>query len=95
MATPDPIREQSLERSLRLSERLVADFPDVPLYRDALATTANQYGVLLDILSRPADAERESMLALAQQPDNPQALAFLALSRVEQGKGRAALTSAL
>jgi tetratricopeptide (TPR) repeat protein len=49
---------------------------------------------LLLAQSRPADAERESMLALAQQPENPQALAYLALSRVEQGKGKEALTAA-
>jgi tetratricopeptide (TPR) repeat protein len=35
---------------------------------------------------RPADAELESMIALSQQPDDPQALALLALSRLEQGK---------
>ena len=46
---------------------------------------------LLLAQSRPADAERESMLALAQQPENPQALAFLALSRIEQEKGTEAL----
>src|SRR5262245_16307910 len=49
---------------------------------------------LLLAQSRPADAEHESMLALAQQPDNAQALAFLALSRIEQGKGDAALEAA-
>src|SRR5687767_13874079 len=41
---------------------------------------------LLLAQSRAADAERESMLALADQPDDPQALALLALSRLEQGK---------
>jgi tetratricopeptide (TPR) repeat protein len=46
---------------------------------------------LLLAQSRPADAERESMFALAQQPDDPQALAILALSRVEQGKAKEAL----
>ncbi|MGH7946087.1 MAG: tetratricopeptide repeat protein [Opitutaceae bacterium] len=46
---------------------------------------------LLLAQSRPADAERESMLALSQQPDDPQALAFLALSRIEQGKANEAL----
>jgi tetratricopeptide (TPR) repeat protein len=49
---------------------------------------------LLLAQSRPADAERESMLALAQQPEDPQALAFLALSRIEQGKGKEALEAA-
>ena len=49
---------------------------------------------LLLAQSRPADAERESMLALAQQPDDPQALAFLALSRIEQGKSKPALEAA-
>ena len=44
--------------------------------------------------SRPMDAERESMLALAQQPDNPHALAFLALSQIEQDKGEEALEAA-
>ena len=44
---------------------------------------------LLLAQSRPADAERESMLALAQRPDDPQALALLALSRLQQGEARA------
>src|SRR5688572_2340704 len=46
---------------------------------------------LLLAQSRPADAERESMLALSAQPDNPQALALLALSRIEQDKREPAL----
>jgi tetratricopeptide (TPR) repeat protein len=49
---------------------------------------------LLLAQSRPADAERESMLALAQQPDDPQALGLLALSRLEQGKKVPALEAA-
>lgn len=49
---------------------------------------------LLLAQSRPADAERESMLALAEQPEDPHALAFLALSQVEQGKRDAALEAA-
>ena len=49
---------------------------------------------LLLAQSRPADAERESMLALAQHPEDPQALAFLALSRIEQGKDEVALDAA-
>jgi tetratricopeptide (TPR) repeat protein len=49
---------------------------------------------LLLAQSRPLDAERESMLALADQPDDPQALAFLALSQIEQGKGDEALEAA-
>lgn len=49
---------------------------------------------LLLAQSRPADAEQESMLALAQQPDDPQALALLALSRIDQGKKEAALEAA-
>ena len=49
---------------------------------------------LLLAQSRPADAERESMLALAQQPDDPQALALLALSRLQQGKRELALEAA-
>jgi tetratricopeptide (TPR) repeat protein len=40
------------------------------------------------------DAEQESILALAQQPDDPQALALLALSRLEQGKKAPALEAA-
>ena len=50
---------------------------------------------LLLAQSRPADAERESLLALGQRPDDPQALAFLALSRIEQGKMKEALDAAL
>lgn len=49
---------------------------------------------LLLAQSRPADAEREAMLALAAQPDDPAALALLALSRVEQRKGPEALAAA-
>ena len=48
---------------------------------------------LLLAQSRPADAETESMLALAQQPDDPQALAMLALSRLQQGKHEPALAA--
>ena len=49
---------------------------------------------LLLAQSRPADAETESMLALAQQPDDPQALAMLALSRLGQQKREPALEAA-
>jgi len=49
---------------------------------------------LLLAQSRAADAERETMLALAQQPDDPHALGLLALSRLEQGKHEAALEAA-
>ncbi|PTY06396.1 hypothetical protein DB347_13295 [Opitutaceae bacterium EW11] len=44
--------------------------------------------------SRPADAEREAMLALAQTPEHPLAHAFLALSRSDQGKAAEAVQSA-
>src|SRR4051812_17815261 len=44
--------------------------------------------------SRPADAERETLLALASEPDDPSALALLALSRTDQGKHDEALTAA-
>lgn len=44
--------------------------------------------------SRPADAESEASLALAQAPDNPQAYALLALSRLEQDKKQPALEAA-
>jgi len=49
---------------------------------------------LLLAQSRAADAEQESMLALAVQPDDPHALALLALSRLEQGKAEPALAAA-
>jgi tetratricopeptide (TPR) repeat protein len=49
---------------------------------------------LLLAQSRAADAERETMLALGQQPDDPHALGLLALSRMEQGKNDAALEAA-
>ena len=49
---------------------------------------------LLLAQSRAADAERESMLALSAQPDNPHALALLALSRIEQDKRDQALDAA-
>ncbi len=48
---------------------------------------------LLLAQSRAADAEQESMLALALKPDDPQALGVLALSRLEQGKPEPALTA--
>lgn len=44
--------------------------------------------------SRPADAEREAMLALAQRPDHPLAHAYLALSRSDLGKAAEALEAA-
>lgn len=44
--------------------------------------------------SRPADAEREAMLALAQKPDHPLAHAYLALSRSDLGKTAEALEAA-
>lgn len=44
--------------------------------------------------SRPADAEQEAMLALAQRPDHPLAHAYLALSRSDQGKIQEAVESA-
>lgn len=44
--------------------------------------------------SRPADAEREAGLAVAQTPDQPQAHALLALSRLEQKKNALALVAA-
>src|SRR4051812_22875701 len=53
-----------------------------------------QRAELLLAQSRAADAERESMLALAAQPENPHALALLALSRIEQDKRDAALDAA-
>ncbi len=49
---------------------------------------------LLLAQSRAGDAERESMLALALRPDDPQALALLALSRIEQDKRPQALEAA-
>jgi tetratricopeptide (TPR) repeat protein len=49
---------------------------------------------LLLAQSRPADAEREAMLALAAQPDDPGALALLALTRVELKKPAEALAVA-
>jgi Tfp pilus assembly protein PilF len=44
--------------------------------------------------SRPADAEREAGLAIAGAPDDPQAFALLAISRLEQGKKQPALEAA-
>lgn len=44
--------------------------------------------------SRPADAEHEAGLALAQTPDQPLAHALLALSRLDQDKRTAALEAA-
>ena len=49
---------------------------------------------LLLAQSRPADAERETLLALATEPDDPSALALLALSRSDQQKHAEALTAA-
>lgn len=49
---------------------------------------------LLLAQSRPADAERETMLALAAQPDDVAALALLSLSRSEQRKGPESLAAA-
>jgi tetratricopeptide (TPR) repeat protein len=44
--------------------------------------------------SRPADAEREVMLALSEDPDSSRGHAYLALSRVDQRKDAEALASA-
>lgn len=49
---------------------------------------------LLLAQSRPADAEREAMLALAANPEDSGALAVLALSRTDQKKSEEALTAA-
>jgi tetratricopeptide (TPR) repeat protein len=49
---------------------------------------------LLLAQSRAGDAEREAMLALSTQPDNPQALALLALCRIDQDKRESALEAA-
>ncbi len=53
-----------------------------------------QRAQLLLAQSRPADAEQEAMRALAQQPDDPQTLALLALSRLDQGQRDPALEAA-
>jgi tetratricopeptide (TPR) repeat protein len=44
--------------------------------------------------SRPADAEREALLALAEDPESAQAHAYLALSRVDLRKNTEALAAA-
>jgi tetratricopeptide (TPR) repeat protein len=49
---------------------------------------------LLLAQSRAAEAEQEAMAALAAEPENPFALAVLALSRVDQQKGPIALEAA-
>jgi tetratricopeptide (TPR) repeat protein len=49
---------------------------------------------LLLAQARAADAERETMLALAEEPQNAPALALLALSRIEQDKRGPALDAA-
>ncbi|HEX2854433.1 MAG TPA: tetratricopeptide repeat protein [Opitutaceae bacterium] len=49
---------------------------------------------LLLAQSRPADAERETLLALAAQPDDTAALALLALSRTDLRKNEEALSAA-
>lgn len=49
---------------------------------------------LLLAQSRPADAEREALAALALEPGNPNALAILALSRVNLRKPDAAIAAA-
>jgi len=49
---------------------------------------------LLLAQSRPADAEKEALLALAEQPESVAALALLALSRCAQKKGPEALEAA-
>jgi serine/threonine protein kinase len=48
--------ERLFVRALELSERLVADFPDVPLYRERLADTANDFGWLLRDRGRSPEA---------------------------------------
>ncbi len=49
---------------------------------------------LLLAQSRPADAEREAMLALGQEPDDPYGLSLLALARLGLGRGPEALRAA-
>jgi tetratricopeptide (TPR) repeat protein len=49
---------------------------------------------LLLAQSRAAEAERETLLALAAQPDDPHALSLLAVSRIEQDKRDPALEAA-
>ncbi len=49
---------------------------------------------LLLAQSRPADAEREALAALAELPDNPAPHTLLALSRLALGRKPEALESA-
>jgi tetratricopeptide (TPR) repeat protein len=49
---------------------------------------------LLLAQSRPADAEREALQALMQQPDNPEVHTLLALSRIDQRKIAEAIAAA-
>jgi len=49
---------------------------------------------LLLAQSRPADAEREAMLALAAEPEDTDALALLAISLGDQQKGKQAMAAA-
>jgi Flp pilus assembly protein TadD len=56
--------EKAYRQALQLYERLVAEHPQVPQYRQELATTHNNLGVLLQATGRVADAEKAYRQAL-------------------------------
>src|SRR5262249_19689886 len=58
------LAERSYRRALELWERLTADFPNVPKYRDELAATHNKLGRLLKDTGRLPEAERSHRRAL-------------------------------
>jgi serine/threonine protein kinase/Flp pilus assembly protein TadD len=56
--------EKAYRQALQLCEQLVAEHPQVPEYRQDLATTHNNLGVLLKDTGRPAEAEKAYRQAL-------------------------------
>jgi Flp pilus assembly protein TadD len=65
--------------ALQLQERLVAEHPQVPQYRQLLASTHSNLGLLLKDIGRVADAEKAYRQALqlyerlvAEHPQVPQ-----------------------
>jgi tetratricopeptide (TPR) repeat protein len=87
--------EGSFREALAIQEKLAAEFPNLPVYREELAETYNNLGILLGglgELSRPGEAETAHRQALAIQeklvtefPSVPRYRGILAVSHGSLG----------
>ena len=81
-----PKRWPVIAQAIRLWEKLAADFPAVPGYRQELARSHNNLGVLLADLGKRSEAEAEFRQALAIEGETGRRLPRRA--RVSPGLGR-------